>query len=439
MKHVIFWAGVCLFVLSGCGDGGFQTSRQEQGDAPAQQEARRQRSGRQSTPKVGILTVRPQQIAIANALPGRVRASMTAEIRPQVSGIIQERLFQEGSFVEKGQQLYQIDPARYEADYQRAMANLQSALAELENAKVLKGRYQPLIDDSAVSEQELDNATARVKQARAAVSLAEAEVKTAKINLDYTKVYSPIAGYIGPSAVTQGALVTAQQETALSTVRQLDPVYVDLSHSAAQARQLQERLMTSRAGASIPETFEVTLLLGNTGETYPHKGNLEATDLAVDETTGTIKLRSVFANPEGLLLPGMFVRARIEQTDAPQAIVVPQKSVSIQPDGSKFVWVVASGNTALRREVSTGPSYKNSWVVRNGLEAGDKVIVEGAMTLRDGMNVEPHERGANELQGARQPSSDPIGRRTPPDDPSERPPRTESPTPLSPQREGRAE
>jgi len=403
MKNVFFLAGFCLFLLSGCGDEGSQWSQNEQRSAFAQQEEQ-QRPSRQSAKKVGIITVRPQQIVISNDLPGRVRASMTAEIRPQVSGIIQERLFQEGRFVEKGQQLYQIDPARYEADYQRAKANLQNVLAELENTQVLQKRYQHLIQANAVSQQEFDNATARLKQARADVSLAEAELKTAKINLDYTKVYSPISGYIGPSAVTRGALVTAQQEMALATVRQLNPVYVDLSQSAGQTQQLQKCLMTSRINADISEKFEVTLFLDTTGEIYPHKGNLEATDLAVDENTGTIKLRSVLANPEGLLLPGMFVRATIERTDAPQSIIIPQKSVSIQPGGTKVVWVVGSGNTASKRQVRTGGSYKNNWVILNGLESGDKVIVEGTMMLRNGMKIEPRELDIPQLQGVQAPS-----------------------------------
>ncbi|WP_320040259.1 efflux RND transporter periplasmic adaptor subunit [uncultured Desulfobacter sp.] len=350
-----------------------------------------------------VITVLPQQLAVSNELPGRVSASMTAEIRPQVTGIIQERLFQEGSFVEKGRQLYQIDSARYEADYQRAKANLENAHAELENAQVLRKRYLRLIQVNGVSRQKLDDATARVKQANAAVSLAKADVKTAKINLDYTKVYSPISGYIGPSAVTRGALVTAAQETALAIVRQLDPVYVDLSQPVAQSRQLQKSLLTSRLNAGISEKFEVTLFLETTGDIYPYKGNLEATDLAVDERTGAIRLRSVLANPDGLLLPGMFVRATIEQTDRPPSIIIPQKSVSIQSDGTQTVWVVESGNTATKRRVKTGPSYKNNWVIIDGLQSGDKVIVEGAMMLREGMNVAPQQVDSHPVQGKQTP------------------------------------
>lgn len=383
MKNVLIVTGLSLFLLTACGE---ESSQSQQ--APSSQQG----STQEQPPKnVGVLTIVPQQVSVTSELPGRVRSYMTAEIRPQVSGIIQERLFKEGSFVEKGQQLYQIDPARYQADLQRAKASLQNAQAERDNARVLEGRYQRLIDANAVSQQEYDNAAASVKQAQAAVSLAQAEVKTAEINLEYTKVYAPISGYIGPSAVTEGALVTAQQEMALATVRQLDPVYVDLSQSASEARLIQERLMASRLTPDAKNIYEVTILLGNEGETYPQKGSLDATDLAVDENTGTIQLRSVFENPEGLLLPGMFVRATIEEADAEESIIVPQKAVQIQAGGVKNVWIVAEDNTAARREVTTGSSYENNWIITQGLEAGDKVIVEGAMMLQEGAKLAPQE------------------------------------------------
>ena len=411
MKITILLAGLCLLFLNGCGEENSQNA-----DNSSQQQSGQQ--GQEQPPKpVSIITIEPQQIAITNELPGRVKAFMTAEIRPQVSGIIQQRLFKEGSFVEDGQQLYQIDPARYEADYQRARANLQTARAELENANALQGRYQRLIEANAVSQQEFDDANASVKQAQAAVSLAEAEVTTAKLNLDYTKVSSPIAGYIGPSAVTQGALVTAQQDMELATVRQLDPVYVDLSQSAAEAQQLQERLMKSRMDPDQKASFEATILLGNTGDTYPQKGTLDATDLAVDENTGTIQLRSVFPNPDGLLLPGMFVRATIEEIGAQKSIIVPQKAVSINPDGTKSVWLVGPDNTASKQEVITGPSYQNNWVILNGLETGDSVITEGAMMLREGAKVDPKPVDSKPMQGDGNATSNTIGERAPaPDD-----------------------
>ncbi len=367
-------------------------------------------------PEVGFIDVRPERIAPTNELPGRVAAHRTAEIRPQVSGIVQSRLFEEGSFVEKGRQLYQIDPARYEADHQRAKANLQKARAELKNAAALAGRYRRLIGQEAVSAREYDDAVAAADQAKAEVALAEAEVQTAKINLDYTKVYAPISGYIGPSGVTEGALVTAQQETALATIRQLDPVYVDLSQGAAEARQIQERIMMDRLEGNPRQEYKVFLLLGNGRETYPHEGALDATDLAVDPQTGTIRLRSVFPNPNVALLPGMFVRASLELAEAEKAIVVPQKSVLIQPDGAKSVWVIGENDTAEQRKIRTGAPHQNNWVVLDGLVAGDRVIVEGTMNLREGAPIRPLKLDEAEAADAREVPPDPLSNRTPPED-----------------------
>ena len=262
---------------------------------------------------VGFVEIKPVMIQRTNQLPGRVVSYQVAEIRPQVSGIIQSRLFKEGSYVEEGQQLYQIDPARYEADYEMATANLEDAEARKQNAQNLVNRYKTLIASNAVSQQEYDNALASLAQARAAVSLAEAEVKTAKINLDYTRVYAPISGYISPSSITKGALVTSQQAMPLATVRQLDPVYVDLSQSAAEVRDLQERLSASRLNKASQSEYEVSLYLRNAKKIYPHKGVLDATDVAVDVQTGSIRLRSVFDNPDTVLLPGMFVWASIKE------------------------------------------------------------------------------------------------------------------------------
>lgn len=337
--------------------------------------------------QVSVMTVEAQDISINNELPGRVEAFRTAEIRPQVSGIIQSRFFDEGSLVKEGQQLYQIDAARYEADYQSANASLQNIKAELELAVALQSRYRSLIQSNTVSEQEFDSAKAAVAQAEAAVAISQAEVEAAKINLGYTKVYAPISGYIGPSTVTEGALVTAQQQATLATIRQLDPIYVDLSQSAADAQLLQESLMTSRMTKGDDAKFEVTVLLGNNGLTYPHKGTLYATDLAVDENTGTIRLRSVFPNPNAALLPGMYVRATIEKMGIQETIIVPQKAVSIEADGSKSVWIVDANNIANKRSVVTNATYENNWVIESGLKLGDVVIVEGAMMLQPGSKV----------------------------------------------------
>jgi len=395
-------AGIAL--ICACAD---QSTAEKSGGGPPQNDAG-------PPPEVGYIMVQPQRISLTSELPGRVKAYRTAEIRPQVSGIIQSRLFREGSLVEEGVQLYQIDPARYEAAYQRARASLQDARARLSRAAALAERYERLIDDKAVSEQEYDEAMADAEQARAAVALAEAEVRTAKINLEYTKVYAPISGYIGPSGVTEGALVTAQQQSALATIRQLAPVYVDLSQSAAEAQQLQARIMADRLAGKSQTRYRVSLLLGNTGETYPHTGTLDATDLFVDQQTGTIRLRSLIPNPDTVLLPGMFVRASLELADAAEAILVPQKGVIIEPDGGKSVWVLDRNNKVEKRKVKTGAPYKNNWVIREGLAAGDRVVVEGTMMLREEATVQPAQLEAESGTGVPDIPSDTLDDRPPP-------------------------
>jgi membrane fusion protein (multidrug efflux system) len=397
-------AGIAL--IWACAD---QGTAEKSGGGPPQ-------NGAAPPPEVGYITVEPQRISLTSELPGRVKAYRSAEIRPQVSGIIESRLFKEGSLVEAGEQLYQIDPARYEAAYQRARASLREARAGLSRAAALAERYERLIDDKAVSEQEYDEAMADAEQARAAVALAEAEVRTAKINLDYTKVYAPISGYIGPSGVTEGALVTARQEPPLATIRQLDPVYVDLSQSAAEAQQLQARIMANRLQGKPQTRYQVSLLPGNTGEPYPHTGSLDATDLFVDQQTGTIRLRSVIPNPDTVLLPGMFVRASLALADAAEAILVPQKGVIIEPDGGKSVWVIGRNNKVEKRKVKTGAPYKNQWVIREGLAAGDRVVVEGTMMLREQAAVQPARLEAESGTGVPDVPSDTLDDRPPPEE-----------------------
>gem|GEM_PF-98792 len=397
----ILGAFLSLFLLTGCAD------NSEQSIPDSTQEDAEQRQERPSK-KVSVIIITPQIIAMANELPGRVKAFKTAEIRPQVSGIVQARFFKEGSLVEKGQQLYQIDAAMYEADYVSAKANLQNTVAELDIADALQGRYQILIKTNAVSEQKFDNVKASLAQAKAAVALAQAQVKTAKINLDYTKVYAPIAGYIGPSAFTQGALVTAQQDAALATIWQLDPVYVDISQSVAEAQPLQEILMTSRMTHGDDAQFEVTVLLGDNDSNYPQKGVLYAADLAVDENTGAVRLRSVFPNPNSILLPGMFVRATIAEAQTQKTILVPQKAVSIEADGSKVVWIIDGNNIVSKRQVRTSTTFENNWVISSGLKSGDKVIVKGTMMLRPGAKVDPIRIKQEQSEGTEDEISGPI-------------------------------
>ncbi len=336
---------------------------------------------------VRYIEIQPALIARTDQLPGRVVSYQVAEIRPQVSGIIESRLFKEGTHVDEGQKLYQIDPARYEADLQLAQSTLEDAQARYENAQNVVNRYENLIETNAISQQQYDDAIAAQKRAKAAVGMAEAEVSIAQINLGYTSVHSPISGYISPSTVTKGALVTALQVAPLATVRQLDPVYIDLSQTAAEARNLQARLNAARGESVNGAEFPVTLFPGNTSEAYPKQGVLNATDLAVDLQTGAIRLRSIFPNPDVELLPGMFVRASIENVGRAEEIVVPQKAVRIGPNGAKTLWLIDTSNKARQRTIETGASYKNNWIVLDGLEAGDRVIVEGTMGLSDGAVV----------------------------------------------------
>ena len=368
---------VSLVALSGCG-------KSEEGDLAGQ-------SSKQKAPAtdVGFVELQLRAINQFNPLPGRVVAYQVAEIRPQISGIILSRLFEAGDFVKEGQSLYQIDPARYQADLNIAQAAHEDADAGLQNAQVLANRYETLIASNAVAVQEYDNVVAALKQAKASFSIAEAEVQAAQINLDYTEVRSPISGQISPSAVTKGALVTNGQINSLAIVRQLDPVYVDLSQSAMAARALRDRLTLARLGSGADAKFPVKLYMTETDVPYAHEGTLDTTGSAVDPQTGAIRLRSIFPNPDEILLPGMFVRAAVADEGRAKAIIIPQKSVDIQPDGKKSVWVIDSQDKAEKRMIQTGTAYGNHWVVLEGLKAGERLIVEGSMTLSEGAKVQP--------------------------------------------------
>ncbi|MGJ3243587.1 MAG: efflux RND transporter periplasmic adaptor subunit [Opitutales bacterium] len=367
---------LCL-LLAGCGVQGDEKSGGASGAG-----------GPPQAVPVGYLELQPTPLSRTDRLPGRVVSYQVAEIRPQVSGIIQERLFDEGTFVEEGQQLYQIDPALYEAELALARANRQDAEARLANARRQAERAERLLADEAISQQQYDDARFAREQAVAVASRAEAEVQLAEINLAYTEVRSPLSGFIGPSGVTKGALVTARQAMPLATVRQLDPVYVDITQAVSETRALRQRLMAAREdGAETP--FEVRLYLESGGEAYPLKGRLDATDPAVDPRTGAIRLRTVFPNPDNSLLPGMFVEAAIDGANGDAAILVPQKSVRIGPSGDKQVWVVGPDNQARRQTIRTDGTYDNNWIVREDLQAGDRVIVEGTMGLREGAPVAP--------------------------------------------------
>lgn len=331
--------------------------------------------------QVEFIEVTKRSLAMKNELPGRVVSFRQAEIRPQVSGIIQSRLFEEGTLVEKGEQLYQIDPARYKATYNMALAQLKNAKAAQKNSQLLLDRHKSLIDSKAVSAQEFDNAKAQLDQAKASVALAQATVQAAKIDVDYTKVHAPINGYISPSSVTEGALVTAEQELPLATIRQLNPVHVDLSKSVSEVRAIQSRLSSMKMEGVENAQFKVDLILNDTNQVYPIQGVVDATDLSVDQTTGTIRLRTTFDNPDNILLPGMFVRARIIDTTKAPVMTVPQKAVNITPEGDHSVWVIKEGK-AFPQNINVSGSHMGDWIVESGLAEGDKIIVKGAMMLR---------------------------------------------------------
>lgn len=351
------------------------------GCSPAQQAGQ----GQQQPPQeVGIMTVQSQPLTLTTELPGRVQAFLEAQIRPQVSGVLLKRLFTEGGNVDAGQSLYQIDPAPYEAALASAEASLAKANADARSTELTYKRYQKLVKTNYVSQQDLDQAEATYKQALASIKEAEAQVKTAKINLNYTDVKSPISGRIGISAVTAGALVTANQTQELVRVQQLDPIYVDLTQSSAAIQALRTKMAQGNLKQS--EGAEVSVTLED-GSTYPIKGKIEYSEVYVNESTGSVTLRAVIPNPDGTLLPGMYVRAEVSTGEDSNAILVPQKGVSRDAKGNASVMVVSSDNKVEARPVTTGEAVGNQWRITSGLKVGDKVILDGLQKVRPGAPV----------------------------------------------------
>ncbi len=332
-------------------------------------------------PEAAAVTIVHQRAALVTELPGRTSAYRIAEIRPQVNGIIQKRLFTEGSDVNEGQVLYQIDPAPFEAAYNNAQASLNRAKASLSSIKARAERYKQLLEDKAVSQQEYDDAASALKQVEAEIQFWKASVENAKINLGYTSVKAPISGRIGKSSVTDGALVTAYQPLALATIQQLDPIYVDVPQSTAEMLRINKRLKTGEINE--PAQKNVKLLLED-GSEYPLEGELQFRDVTVDPTMGSVILRAVFPNPEGILLPGMFVRAVITEGFRERAILIPQQSVLRNPKGDPYVFVVENGNIVGMRMLKIDRAIGNQWLVSAGLNVGDKVIVEGIQKIRPG-------------------------------------------------------
>lgn len=332
-------------------------------------------------PQVSVYTVKSAPLAVTTELPGRTDAFRVAEVRPQVSGIILRRNFTEGSDVKAGDSLYQIDPATYQAAYDNAKGELAKAQAAANIAHLTVKRYVPLVGTQYVSKQEYDQAVATAQQADASVIAAQAGVESARINLAYTKVTSPIDGRIGKSSVTEGALVTNGQAAALATVQQLDPIYVDVTQPSNDFMRLKQSSLQKGDGSSTVE------LLMENGQPYPLKGTLQFSDVTVDESTGSITLRAIFPNPKHLLLPGMFVRARIDEGVQPDAILVPQQGVTRTPRGDATVLVVNDKNQVESRTVVAPQAIGDRWLITEGLKNGDRVIVSGLQKARPGTTV----------------------------------------------------
>jgi membrane fusion protein (multidrug efflux system) len=337
-------------------------------------------------PEVATVTIEPRQVELTTELPGRTSAYLVSEIRPQVNGIIQKRQFQEGSDVKAGQLLYQIDPAPFQVAHDSAKASLGKAQANVPSIRSRSERYKELLVDKAVSRQDYDDAAAAVQQALAEVEYWKTQVDAARINLGYTRVVAPISGRIGRSSVTDGALVTAYQPAALATIQQLDPIYVDVTQSSAELLRLKRNLETGRLSADGKNGKKVRILLED-GAPYPMEGVLQFRDVTVDSATGSFTLRIVVPNPEHMLLPGMFVRAVVQEGIAEQAILVPQQGVSRNPKGEPIALVVDEAGMVQQRMLTLNRAIGDQWLVSSGLSGGEHVIVEGLLSVRPGAAV----------------------------------------------------
>jgi membrane fusion protein (multidrug efflux system) len=370
--------GLALF-LAGCGQGG-----------PGGQSMQRPPSG---PADVLVTTITPQKITLTTELPGRLSSFRVAEVRPQVNGVILKRMFAEGADVQEGQQLYQIDPAPYQAALDSAQAGLEHAQAELVSAQGLAERDKSLSETNAVSKQDYVTAVSGQQQAEADVASGEAAVETAKVNLTYTKVLAPISGRTGRS-ITEGALVTANQATLLVTVTQLDPIYVDIPQSANLLLRLERELADGKIKSAGGNQAEVNLTLED-GTQFDQKGKLLFSEATVDQGTGSVILRAVFPNPQHLLLPGMFVRAEVEEGVNENALLVPQQAVTHDPHGNPTALVVNNDDKVELRVLTTERAIKDDWLVSSGISAGDRVIVEGLQKVQPGATVRATEAPAS--------------------------------------------
>ncbi len=366
-------AVIAAFTLSAC--------------SPAESQPAGAPGGAPQAAKVGVVTLQPQRVELTAELAGRTVAFQNAEVRPQVTGIVKTRAFTEGSDVGAGQLLYQIDPASYQAALDSAKATLAKAEANATTAKLKAARYDELAGIDAVSKQLRDDTQAALKQAQADVAAATAAVRTAQIDLDRTRVTAPIAGRIGRSAVTPGALVTANQAGAMATLQQLDPIYVDVTQTSAELLRLQRDLAEGRLQRDAAGQARVKLLLED-GSTYPLEGRLQFSELQVDPASGSVTLRAQFPNPKRQLLPGMYVRAQVQSGVQAEALLAPQAAVSRDAKGNATAMVVSKDGKAEPRQLQTGAVVNGQWLVTAGLKAGDQLIVDGLQRLRPGAPVQ---------------------------------------------------
>lgn len=338
-----------------------------------------------TVPEVGIVTLKASPVMLTSDLTGRTTATLVADVRPQITGIIQKRLFREGDEVHVGQALFKVNDASYKATYDQAAASLESAKAQVLTDCQKAQRYAGLVKIQGVSQQDADDARATCEVDKASVKEKAAALESARVNLQWTTITAPIAGRIGISAVTPGALVTAEQDTALATIRSLDEMYVDLTQSSKQLLALRKQAL-----AVNQESLSVTLTLED-GSVYPAKGRLELTEVAVDASTGSVTMRAIFPNPEHILLPGMFVHANVENGTLADGILVPQAAISRDVKGNASALVVSAGNKIEQRNVTTGSVINNNWLILDGLKSGERVVVEGSGKVTTGETVNPVE------------------------------------------------
>ena len=365
-----FAAVLSLLAVVGCSEQSEQTGAAQGG-------------AQQPPTAVSVMAVKRDTVPDILSLPGRVTPYRQSQVRPQVAGVITERLFEEGAVVEKGQQLYQIDDARYKAELESAKADLRSAEANLKALKAKEKRYKDLVSRNSISEQEYDDVVAQSDQAKAQISVAQAAIELAKVNVDYSKVYAPISGQISRSFVTVGTLVTANQEQQLATITQLDPVFVDMQNSGKAIVQLRSSVSQNQ------NHMPVEVVLDESSNTkYERQGQLEFSEVTVDETTGSVTLRAVMPNPDSVLMPGLFVKANVIKSQD-EGLLVPQRAATRQPDGSLVVYVVGKDNTVEARTIETPRSYQHQYLVTSGLSEGDKVIIEGYQKVKPGAKVNP--------------------------------------------------